>query len=101
MKLLTIDDALGMVPTHQMLVPDHDIWQIGDEYYWLGHGWEDASHLDGTVMEVQLGRRPIPDEVRRDLAKTIVFLSGVKTEASIGSPDLAYAKWLLATGRAA
>lgn len=107
-----------MVPTYILLNPGDPI-VAGDEYM-NGYTGEFEMENRGRSREIGVAlyvgddneermivesdviwRRPIPEEVRHDLAKTIVFLSGVKTEASIGSPDLAYAKWLLATGRAA
>lgn len=117
MKNLTIDEALKMVPTHTFLnhgdpvvAGDEYLNRYTDEFEMENRGRSraigealyvgDDNEERMVVQPETMWRRPIPDDVRHDLAKTIVFLSTVKTEASIGSPDLAYAKWLLATGRA-
>jgi hypothetical protein len=117
MKKLTLDEALAYVPTHTFLNPG-DPLVAGDEYI---NNYTNDWEMENRGRSLELGkplyvgdddeermvvepeviwRRPVPDDVRYDLAKTIVFLSESKTKSSVGSPDLSYAKWLLAVGRA-
>lgn len=84
MKPTTLEEALSMVPTHWPLSSRRDKWQKGDQYF--AHNlpfddsddnWVDAGpyHIESieVVMPDELGRRPIPQDVRESIAQNLLM----------------------------
>lgn len=95
---MTFEEALVLVPTHILLRPGIDKWQEGDEDN-VGLGkqrWiEIAEYLYGHVVRDRVGRRPIPESVRKSMAESVVHTS------TIGAGEItgwfAFEVWLLST----
>ena len=85
-KQMTFEEALESVPTHIILHSKMDKWQAGDEVVVLGlsvvgvlskvhsQEWEpyDKRDTGRLLLEKQIGRRPIPESVRTDMAKNLL-----------------------------
>lgn len=74
MKPTTLEQALKLVPEYVLLRPGVDVWRDGDEKYWDEMGWAEPQPLTIIGKKVQdVGRRPIPAEVREAMAWWIIF----------------------------
>lgn len=84
MKPTTLEEALAMVPTHWMLSSRRDKWQKGDQYFAHNLPFDDSDdnwvdvgpyHIESieVVMPDELGRRPIPQDVRESAAWWLLY----------------------------
>lgn len=80
-KPTTFEEALSLVPTHWPLTPDVDIFKEFDEVLCDGtpnHGvcWVSAEPHSGLPVSLDgyfAGRRPIPQEVREQVAIRLLY----------------------------
>lgn len=116
--LITLEEALKLVPTHIMLKPGVDVWTEGDEY--LDIWYDDANfevikrwstitaHPKGmhTNSKIYVGivikndvvaRRPIPESKRLSMAKRVVEMHEDKSAGFILSHP--FESWLLKVKR--
>lgn len=101
---MTIEEALALIPTHILLRPEKDRWQAGDEVVVIGMSvvgllskvhsqeWEpcDERDIGRLLLEKHIGRRPISESVRKDMALDLKL----SVEESTTSE---FQEWLLST----
>lgn len=82
---MTTEEALLLIPTHIVLRPEKDRWQAGDEVVVIGMSvvgllskvhsqeWEpcDERDIGRLLLEKHIGRRAIPEAVRKQMAQNI------------------------------
>lgn len=98
---MTLEEALLLIPTHIMLRPGIDKWQEGDEDN-VGLGkprWVDiAEYLYGKNIGDRVGRRPIPESVRKAMAMRLFGMSYMDNTKYINDQmrtETAFEFWLL------
>lgn len=101
MNPTTLEEALSMVPTHWPLSSRRDKWQKGDQYFAHNLPFDDSDdnwvdvgpyHIESieVVMPDELGRRPIPQDVRESAAWWLLYNSLAKVDPDAYGTLLVY-----------